>query len=95
MKRYRLDIDAKEDIASIHKYIANDNRAAADRLIDNLKEKFRLLVAQPQIGQLRPELALNLRSLCVGNYVVFYRSAHGGIEIARVIHAARDIEAQF
>jgi len=31
----------------------------------------------------------------VGNYVIFYRPARGGAEIARVIHAARDIELQF
>ena len=95
MKRYRLDIEAKEDLASIHTYIAGDNRAAADRLIDTLKQRFRLLAAQPLIGQLRPELAQDLRSFCVGNYVIFYRPGRGGIEIARVIHAARDVESQF
>ncbi len=95
MKRFRLDVEAKDDLASIYKYIASDNRAAADRLIDNLKQKFRLLAAQPLIGQLRPELAPNLRSFCVGNYVIFYRAVRGGTEIARVIHAARDVESQF
>ena len=95
MKRYLLDIGAKEDLASIHKYIASDNRAAADHVIDSLKQKFRLLAAQPLIGQLRPELASGLRSFCVGNHVIFYRPARSGIEIARVIHAARDVEAQF
>jgi len=95
MKRYRLDIEAKQDLASIHRYVASDNRAAADRLIDSLKQKFHLLAAQPLIGQLRPELAPDLRSFCVGNYVIFYRPGRGGIQIARVIHAARDVDSQF
>lgn len=29
------------------------------------------------------------------NYAIFYRATHEGIEVARVIHAARDIEALF
>jgi toxin ParE1/3/4 len=91
MKRFRLDTDARADLISIHKYIASDNRTAADRLIHQLKQKFRLLATQPLIGQDRPELAENLRSFSVGNYVVLYRPAQNGIEVARVIHAARDI----
>ena len=46
MKRYRLDADARVDLVSIHKYIARDNRVAADRLIHELKQKFRLLASQ-------------------------------------------------
>ena len=53
MKRYRLDVDAKDDLASIYKYVASQNRVAADRLIDNLKQRLRLLAAQPLLGQLR------------------------------------------
>jgi len=95
MKRYRLDADARVDLVSIHKYVARDNRVAADRLIHELKEKFRLLASQPLIGEERPELAANLRSFSAGNYVVIYRPMRTGIEVARVIHAARDIGSQF
>ena len=95
MKRYRLDTDARVDLVSIHKYVARDNRVAADRLIHELKQKFHLLASQPLIGEERPELAANLRSLSAGNYVVFYRPVRNGIEVARVIHAARDIGSQF
>jgi len=30
------------------------------------------------------------RSLSVGQYVVFFRSIDGGIEVSRVIHGSRD-----
>jgi toxin ParE1/3/4 len=94
MKRYRLDADARRDLVDIHKYIARDNRGAADRMMQEIKQKLRLLASQPTMGQQRPELA-NLRSFSVGNYVILYRIAQQGIEVARVLHAARDIGAQF
>jgi hypothetical protein len=37
----------------------------------------------------------HLRSFSVGNYVVFYRPMQSGVEVVRVIHAARDIGVQF
>ena len=95
MKRYRLDADARVDLVSIHKYVARDNPAAADRLLYHLKQKFHLLAAQPLMGEERPDLAIGLRSLSAGNYLILYRVARGGIEIARVIHAARDVGTQF
>jgi toxin ParE1/3/4 len=95
MKRYRFDPDAATDLKAIHKYIARDNLTAADRLVAELKQKFRLLSSQPLMGQLRDDLAVNLRSFCAGNYVIFYRPTPNGIEVARVIHAARDVGSQF
>ena len=95
MNRYRLDADAKSDLVSIHKCVARDNQAAADRLVQELKHKFRLLASQPLMGQERPELAADLRGFSLGNYVVLYRPVQNGIQVARAIHAARDIGTQF
>jgi toxin ParE1/3/4 len=36
-----------------------------------------------------------LRSLSVGNYLIFYRPLADGIEIVRVLHGARDIDSLF
>jgi toxin ParE1/3/4 len=60
-----------------------------------LYEKFVLLAGQPLLGRLRPELAPNLRNFPVGNHVIFYRPIDNGIEVARVLHGARDIDALF
>jgi toxin ParE1/3/4 len=95
MKRYRLNSIAKSDLTSIHKYIARDNLTAADGLILEIKQKFRILASQPLLGQHRPDLSTNLRSFTVGNYVVYYRPVQNSIEVIRVIHAARDIDIQF
>lgn len=95
MKRYRIALAAQVDLDQIYDYVAKENLSAADELIEKLKERFRLLATQPLMGELRSQLAPNLRSFSVGNYVVFYRPIADGIEVARIIQSARDIEAQF
>ena len=95
MSRYRLTGQAQTDLEEIWLYIAEHNIPAADRFLDTLHERFVLLAGQPLLGRARPELAPNLRSLSVGNYVIFYRPIDDGIEVARVLHGARDIDAIF
>jgi toxin ParE1/3/4 len=95
MSRYRLTEEARQDLDEIWLYIAEDSPAAADRFLDTLYERLVLLAGQPLLGRLRPELAPNLRSFPVDNHVIFYRPIDHGIEVARVLHGARDIDALF
>ena len=95
MTPYLIAPRAQDDLDEIWSYIADDSPASADRLIELFHEKFLLLSSQPLIGEARPQLAQDLRSFCAGNYVVLYRLLQRGIEIARVIHAARDIGTLF
>ena len=76
-------------------YIAQDNPDAADRFIRALVSRFPLLASMPEIGRAREELSPHLRSFPVGNYVIFYRLVDSGIEIARVLHGARDFPPLF
>ena len=46
---------------------------AADRWLDTVQQRIQVLAAQPHAGQLRPDLAPELRFLPVGNYLIFYR----------------------
>ncbi len=46
-------------------------------------------------GISREELLPALRSLLIGNYLIFYLSIEGGIELIRILAAMRDIEALF
>ena len=51
-----------------------------------------MLVAHPQLGQLRPELHFNgLRSFVLTPYVIFYLPTEDGIDIIRVLHGRTDI----
>lgn len=92
MSRYTLSPLARQDIKGICRYVAADNVPASRRLRGLLVDKFRLLAAQPLLGEARDDLAKNVRLLTAGNYLVLYRPASHGIEVSRVIHAARDIE---
>ncbi len=49
----------------------------------------------PYMGRQREELAARLRSFPVGSYVIFYRPIDDGIEVARILHGARDFPPLF
>ena len=82
---------AEQDLIEIAAYIEADNAVAADRLLDTLEEKIKLLSEFPRLGRSREELAPPLRSFPVGNYVIFYLPLADGVEVIRVLHGARNI----
>lgn len=86
---------ARDDLHAIWEYVAQDNLAAAERLVDRIEELGHLLAAHPQLGRRREELAPTLRSFPTGRYLIFYRPIPDGIEIVRVLHAAQDIDSLF
>ncbi len=86
---------AEADILEIWDYIADDNPAAADRWVDQLDGQFRMLATQPKMGRARDELVPGVRSFPFGRYVVFYVPIDKGIDVVRLLHGARDIDAVF
>ena len=50
---------------------------------------------QPLMGRARDELLPGLRSMPFGRYVIFYEPLSDGIDVVRVLHSARDIDAVF
>ncbi len=86
---------AKADLVEIWDYIADDSEERADAFIATIDQKFQALAGRPNMGRLREELAERLRSFPVGRYVIFYRPISEGIEIVRVLHGARDLDAIF
>lgn len=86
---------AKTDLAEIWDYIADDSEARADAFIETIDRKFRTLAGRPDMGRARAELETGLRSFPVGRYVIFYRPIPEGVEIVRVLHGARDLDAIF
>ena len=86
---------AEADILEVWDYIADDSIDAADRWVDRLDEQLRLLAAQPMMGRSRDELSLGVRSFPFGRYVVFYAPLDDGIDVIRVLHGARDVDAVF
>lgn len=86
---------AAADIIDIWDHIAEDNLDQADRWVNKLDEKFRLIATQPLMGRAREELAADLRSFPFGRYVIFYAPVDEGIDVVRVLHSARDVDAAF
>jgi toxin ParE1/3/4 len=82
-------------LAEIWAYIADDSTEHADAFAALIDDKFHALARQPGMGRARPELDKSLRSFAVGRYVIFYLPLPKGVEIVRVLHGARDIEAFF
>ena len=86
---------AAADILDIWDHIAEDSLDQADRWVDNPDEKLKLIATQPLIGRVREDLAAGTRSFPSGRYVIFYAPIDGGIDVVRVLHSARDIDAAF
>jgi toxin ParE1/3/4 len=87
---------AAQDLEEIWLHVALDDPAAADGLLDQLGHACALLADNPALGRERAELAPGLRSfVALRAYVLFYRPVGPDIELVRVLHAARDVEALF
>lgn len=90
-----LSDEAKDDLSEIYDYIAADNRAAADRLLDSFEKVFERISSFPEIGRPRSELREKVRSIPDGNFVIFYRPWGESVLVIRILHGARDLEELF
>ena len=92
MRRLRFALAARRDLDEIWEYLAErGGLEAAERFVSRIEQQCRLLASVPEAGRRRGELAPELRSFPVGPYVIFYRQTRQGIEVARVLHGARDV----
>jgi len=94
---------AIRDLADIAVHLADQsgNLDLAYRFLDAAEASFGDLAAMPAMGKARqygdPALA-GIRMWRVAgfdNYLIFYCRAESGIEVIRVLHARRDIDALF
>jgi len=95
---YRIAPQARADLAGIWEFIARDNLAAADQVIDTIRAKVLQISHNVELGRLREELAPGLRSLVIRRYpryIIFYRVASESVEIVRVLDGARDFKDAF
>ena len=89
----RILPSAHLDLLDIWDYIATDSTAQADKMSEAFDRVFSLVAENPEMGRARDELEVGLRSFPVGHYVIFYAAIESGIEVLRVLHSARDVEA--
>ncbi len=81
---------ALQDLEAARAYIAQDNPAAAQRVVLRILEVVeQLLTSNPEIG--RPGRVSGTRELVVPEtpFIVPYRVVSGTVQVLRVYHAAR------
>ena len=95
MSRVVRSLDAEHDLDDAWDYIAQFNVAAANRLIRQIGHRCDVLATNIEVGEARPDVAPSRRQFTLGNYVILFRLLDDGIELVRVIHASRDLQALF
>jgi toxin ParE1/3/4 len=97
MPRLILSPEARRDLRAIRDHIAKDDPRAARRVVTRLRDMARMLSGAIAMGRARPELGADIRSFVADRYVLFYRplSDPAGIQLIRVLHGARDVDAIF
>ncbi len=81
---------AKQDLISIRRYIARDNRTAADRWVRRLRKKARCAVHAPYAGRKVPELSRDeIRELCEGNYRIVYFVSSRSVTVLTIFEGHR------
>jgi len=82
---------ARADLAEIWDHIAQDDPRRATTFLRGIEAVFETLAAQPMMGRERPELGEGIRSFPISRYVVYYLPWPDGVDVVRVLHAARDV----
>jgi toxin ParE1/3/4 len=87
---------SETDLLQLWSYLATQaSIAAADEQIRKIRQSCEVLRDWPLSGPARDALIPGMRSVAVTPYVVFYRVAEDAVEVVRVLHGRRDIEAIF
>jgi toxin ParE1/3/4 len=86
---------AERDLDDIWLKNALDNMSAADRLIDRLWDAQQLLCEHPLVGKARDDLAPDLRSWPVGDYLILYRPGPGQTTVVRIVWGGRNLPDLF
>lgn len=87
--RLRRTAAAERDLLEIWDYIARDNVAAADRMLERFQSRFTLLLKFPEMGESQEQYRAKLRVIVEGNYLIFYEPGTDEVLIYRVLHGAR------
>jgi toxin ParE1/3/4 len=83
---------AEADLGELLDFIARDKPDAALTFVQTIREVCTVLADNPQMGELRPDIAAGIRAFTVRNEIIFFRQVSDGIQVARVIHGARDLK---
>jgi toxin ParE1/3/4 len=87
--------ESESNLAAIQRFIASDNEAAANRVVDALVKAAERLRDFPQLGRPVEELlAQGVRELIVSPYRIAYREDGNIVLILKVWHGRRLLRAE-
>ena len=88
---------AKADLLRIWRFIALDNEAAADKLLERIDQRIVQLATFPESGAQRDEIRAGARLLVIIGYRVLYEydRAAETVQIVAVVEPYRDIDDLF
>lgn len=89
--RYRISQTAERDLLEIFVYwVERASLNVADRIIDRITARFRLLGEHPRAGRSAEEVAPGVRCFPAGKYLIYYRRTRSRVEILHIFHSARN-----
>lgn len=93
--KVRLTPEAKADLEEIGDRIAERNPARAVTYVQELRERAHRVGEFPRAGPPRPQWGEDIRIAVYGKYLIVYRVRDETVQILRVVHGARDLDALF
>lgn len=92
MAQFFLSKAASEDLVEIWDYIAQDSLDIADRVVQQLENKIKVLSKNPQMGHRRPDLTHHpVRFWPVYQYLIIYLENKTPLHVVRILGGYRDI----
>ena len=89
----------EEDLPAIYAHIAQENPAAAERLLVAVEEIFARLMEYPDMGVIYPTRNPRIkpvRMLPVSkSYLIFYRIEEDSVRVLYIVHGARHLPRLF
>jgi plasmid stabilization system protein ParE len=87
-------LPARDDLKSIHAYIARDSKRYASRVAQDIRDKTKALLDLPYMGKVVPEISEpSLREISLYSYCILYEVMDETIYIHGVIHMRRNFTA--
>ena len=85
---------ARQDLEEISRYLYQVAPAdSTERLLQGIIKSGNDLATRALLWPVRREVSMKIRSMAVRPYAVFYRVSESEVEIARILHGHRNIEA--
>jgi toxin ParE1/3/4 len=90
---------AEADLLDIYSFVAIDNRAAADRILDRVESDIQILTRNPRLCQRRPDIHPSMRIFVEHPYLILYQThpdtdegAVTAVEIVRIVDGRRNLK---